>query len=97
MMSSFSGCIEKKTDPNDERECNKHIRKHCQYIIENGIHYVTTGAAGGKMGAVGKENQFEVAADQIRTMVQIQASSTLLYADIIGLDGNSVDTLILKK
>lgn len=71
-----------------------HFYEHSYF---NGIHYLTTGAAGGGMGIVGTINSKEIFYSYTRTFIQVQASGEEFFADVIALNGNTVDRLHLKK
>lgn len=65
--------------------------------IKDGIHYVTTGAAGGKAGTEGAKNPFEIKAMHERTVVQFEVSSTALRMISVNLTGKTIDNLLLTK
>lgn len=65
--------------------------------FRNGIHYITTGAAGGKQGIRGADNPYEVLFDEARTYIQFEVSSTELRASALQMNSQPIDFLILKR
>ncbi len=72
-----------------------HIYEHS---LRNGIHYITTGAAGGSMGHEAAKNPFKtLPAQEVRTIIQIEASDDLLRATAVKLNGDPADDILLHK
>ncbi|MBK9294439.1 MAG: metallophosphoesterase [Oligoflexia bacterium] len=73
---------------------HSHIYEHS---LKDGIHYITTGAAGGKFGKEGGSNPFEIKSALDRTLIQFEIGLTALRMNAINLDGKTIDDLYLRK
>ena len=65
--------------------------------VKNNINYLVTGAAGGKIGIYGGENPYSVMSDRVRTMIQLEASPSVLRVTTVTIDGKTMDQFVLNK
>ncbi len=71
-----------------------HIYEHS---LKNGIHYITTGAAGGKMGHLGGTNPFELQMVETRSAIQFEVSQDIFRSTAYTIDGKTLDDILIRK
>jgi hypothetical protein len=65
--------------------------------VKSGVHYITAGPAGGKMGVYGGVDPYSVKSSRSRSIVNLEVASDHLRATSVGIDGETLDDLMLTK